>query len=318
MTEQQFISRHRDRWKAFEGYLQRGLRGHPDQLSELYIELIDDLSYARTHFQRSSLTQYLNQLAVAAHQQIYGTRRERKSRLISFFRSEVPIAFALAGRFFVYALVIFLAAAGLGWLSGTLDPEFFRLIAGDAYVNQTLENIKQGDPLAIYKDSGSAEMFYMISTNNVRVAFTTFILGVFGGLPTILLLLYNGMMIGAFVQFFFQQGLGGVALTTIFLHGSMELTAIVIAGGSGLMLGSAVLFPGTYSRSYYVVHQARQALKIIIGVTPFIIFAAIIESYITRFYQDLPGEIRLVIILGTFLVMIVYLFSAIKKTPHHE
>ncbi len=318
MTEQQFIARHKDRWKVFEGHLQRGLRGHPDQLSEQYIELIDDLSYAKTHFRGSSLTQYLNQLAVAAHQQIYGTRRERKSRLISFFRSEVPIAFASAKPFFFYALVIFVSAIALGWVSGTLDPEFLRMIVGDHYVNQTLENIKQGDPMAIYKGSESDAMFFMISTNNIRVAFVTFILGVFGGLPTVLLLLFNGVMVGAFVQFFFQHGLGDIALSTIFLHGAMELTAIVIAGGSGLMLGSAILFPGTYSRSYYVVHRAREALKVIIGVTPFIVFAAIIESYVTRLYQDMPGGIRIAIILVTFVFMIVYLFSAPKTHVHEE
>jgi uncharacterized membrane protein SpoIIM required for sporulation len=279
----------------------------------LYIELIDDLSYARTHFRRSSLTAYLNQLAVAAHQQIYGTRRERKSRILTFFKSEVPVAFARAHRFFLYALIVFLGAILLGWLSGILQSDFLRMIVGDHYVNQTLENIRSGDPMAVYRDSDSEEMFYRISINNIRVAFLTFISGVFGGLPTILLLLYNGIMVGAFVQFFFQQGLGGIALSTIFLHGAMELTAIVIAGGTGLMLGSAILFPGTYARSYYVVFQARQALKIIIGVTPFIIFAAVIESYVTRLYQDLPGVIRLVIILGTFVLMLLYLTSSIRK-----
>lgn len=317
MTEQQFIARHKDRWKTFEGHLKDGLRLHPDQLSEQYIELIDDLSYAKTHFRGSSLTQYLNQLAVAAHQKIYGTKRERKSRLLTFFKDEVPTAFANARRFFMYATVIFLSAISLGWLSSTLEPEFLRLIVGDHYVNQTLENIKAGDPMAIYKGTESNAMFFMISTNNIRVAFITFIFGVLGGLPTVLLLLYNGVMVGAFVQFFFQQGLGGIALSTIFLHGAMELTAIVLAGGSGLMVGSAVLFPGTYSRSYYVVHQARQALKIIVGVTPFIIFAAIIESYVTRLYQDLPGVIRIGIILVTFVVMVLYLFSG-RKTHTHE
>jgi uncharacterized membrane protein SpoIIM required for sporulation len=287
-------------------------------LSDLYIELIDDLSYAQTHFRGSSLTQYLNQLAVAAHQQIYGTRRERKSRFFSFFRTEVPMAFASAKRFFFYALVIFLSAIGLGWISGTLDPEFLRLIVGDHYVNQTLENIKHGDPMAIYKGTESDAMFFMISTNNIRVAFITFIFGVLGGIPTVLLLLFNGVMVGAFVQFFFQQGLGGIALSTIFLHGAMELTAIVIAGGSGLMLGSAVLFPGTYSRAYYVVHRAREALKVIIGVTPFIIFAALIESYVTRLYLDMPPGVRIAIILVTFVLMMLYLFSKPKTTPHEQ
>jgi uncharacterized membrane protein SpoIIM required for sporulation len=82
------------------------------------------------------------------------------------------------------------------------------------------------------------------------------------------------------------------------------------------MLGSAILFPGTYARGYYVVYQARQALKIILGVTPFIVFAAVIESYVTRQYQDLPGIFRLMIILGTLALMLWYLLSLPKHNQH--
>ena len=318
MTEPQFIARRKERWQSFETHLRRGMRGDPDQLSDLYIELVEDLSYARTHFGGSSLTQYLNQLAVSAHQQIYGTRRERRDRMLNFFRYEVPVAFVRAKRFFITAVIIFGVAIALGWLSGMLNPEFVRMLTGDDYVNHTLENIRNGDPMAIYKDTDSDAMFFMISVNNIRVAFLTFILGVFGGIPTVLLLIYNGVMVGAFVQFFGQHGIASMALSTIMLHGAMELTAIVVAGGTGLMLGSAILFPGTYSRSYFVVYQARQALKIIIGVTPFIILAAIIESYVTRHYQELPGGMTLVIIFGTFGLMIWYLFSASKRVRHGE
>jgi uncharacterized membrane protein SpoIIM required for sporulation len=128
-----------------------------------------------------------NQLAVSAHQQIYGTRRERKSRLVTFFRDEVPVAFHNARRYFFYALVTFLGAIALGWLSGVLDPAFFRMIVGDHYVNQTLENIRQGDPLAIYKESESGAMFFMISTNNIRVAFIAFIAS-FGGSVAVIII----------------------------------------------------------------------------------------------------------------------------------
>src|SRR5690606_14594706 len=108
-------------------------------------------------------------------------------------------------------------------------------------------------------------MFFMISINNIRVSFIAFILGIFGGIPTALLLLYNGIMVGAFLQFFMQHQLLGETVTTILLHGAIELTAIVVAGGCGLMLGNAVLFPGTYSRGVSLVTHARRALKIILG-----------------------------------------------------
>jgi uncharacterized membrane protein SpoIIM required for sporulation len=197
-----------------------------------------------------------------------------------------------------------------------LDADFLRLILGDQYVNQTIENIERGDPLGIYKDSAPDEMFVRISVNNVRVAFLTFVSGVLGGIPTVLLLLYNGVMVGAFLQFFVQHSLGSVAFSTILLHGAMELTAIIIAGGTGLMLGSAVLFPGTFTRGYYVTHQARQALKVIVGVTPFIILAAVIESYVTGKYQEMSLVLKVSIILGTLIVMLLYLFSSNKSKTH--
>lgn len=292
------------------------MRSNPDRLRELYVLLIDDLSYAKTHFHGSSLSAYLNQLAVAAHQQIYGTRRERRGRLPQFFLREVPETFYAGRRFFGYALLIFLGSIAMGWLSGILEPDFLRLILGDGYVNQTIYNIEQGDPMGVYGDSRSDAMFFMISINNVRVAFIAFILGIFGGIPTALLLLYNGIMVGAFLQFFLQYELLGTAVTTIMLHGAIELTAIVVAGGCGLMLGSAVLFPGTYSRGTFLVMQARNALKIIIGVVPFILIAALIESYVTRLYQDLSDIVRILLIVWTFALMIAYLFSRRKPNSY--
>jgi uncharacterized membrane protein SpoIIM required for sporulation len=318
MTEYQFIARHKEKWTVFESELKRGTSTPPDRLCELYVTLIDDLSYARTHFRESSLTRYLNQLATSAHRQIYGTRKERKQRIGDFFRYEVPAAFWEARRFFKYATLIFIGAIVLGWLSGALEPEFLRLILGDEYVNQTLENVRRDDPMGIYGSSGSHGMFIQISMNNVRVAVVMFMLGIFGGIPTVLLLLYNGVMVGAFLQFFAQHGLIGTAVSTIMLHGAMELTAIVVAGACGLMLGSAVLFPGTYARGVHVIAQARNALKIVLGVVPFILIAALIESYITRLYQDISDWMRVVLILGTFILMLLYLFSGRRKTTNES
>jgi uncharacterized membrane protein SpoIIM required for sporulation len=255
---------------------------------------------------------------MSAHRQIYGTRKERKGRIGDFFRNEIPLAFWNARRFFNYAAMLFVGAMLLGWLSGILEPEFLRLILGDEYVNQTVDNVRSGDPMGIYGSTGSHAMFVHISMNNVRVAIVMFILGIFGGIPTGLLLIYNGVMVGAFLQFFSQHGLIGTALSTIMLHGAMELTAIVVAGGCGLMLGSAVLFPGTYARSVYVLAQARNALKIILGVVPFILAAALIESYITRLYQDISDTLRIAMILATFALMLLYLFSGRRKTTYED
>jgi len=136
----------------------------------------------------------------------------------------------------------------------------------------------------------------------------SYIFGILFGIPTALILLYNGVMVGAFLYFFIERGLGSMALTTIFLHGALELSAIVLAGACGLMLGSAALFPGTYGRMYNLRIQAKESLKILFGITPFIILAALIESFVTRYYLEMDGVLRLVVILGSFSLLFWYLF----------
>lgn len=308
MNEQNFIRKNKKHWEQFEDFLHHSRETDPDRLSELYIHVIDDLSYARTHYRNSNLVRYLNQLAVKAHKQIYGTRRESMSRILSLYRQEIPKLFLKYRRFFLFAFCVFAISVGLGWISNTLDPSFVRTVLGDMYVNQTLENIEAGDPLAVYSSGESAEMFAWIATNNINVAFMCYILGFAGGLPSALILLMNGVMVGAFLHFFFTQGLGWLSFSTIFLHGATELAAIILAGGCGLLIGSKVLFPGTYPRGHSIVDGARTSLKMIFGVLPFFLLAAFIESYITRHYLEMSGIARLLLILGTFGVMCWYVF----------
>jgi uncharacterized membrane protein SpoIIM required for sporulation len=279
MREAVFIRQNADKWKAIEREAQPT---DPDVLAARFVELTDDLAYARTFYPEAAVTRYLNGLATGLHQQIYRNRPEERGRFGRFWRSELPTLFRQSHRQLLLSFLIFAAAVVLGVVSALHDDSFVRLILGDAYVNQTLENIERGDPLAIYKSGGQTEMFLAITFNNIRVAFLAFTLGVFGSLGTVWLLFSNGVMLGAFQTFFYQKGLLLTSLLTVWIHGTLEISAIVIAGCAGLTMGNALLFPGTYPRGYSFRKGAKQGLKIAVGLVPIFIAAGFLESYVTR------------------------------------
>src|SRR5205085_10136539 len=154
-------------------------------------------------------------------------------------------------------------------------------------VNMTNEYIERGDPFAVYKQSGQVNMFVSIAFNNIRVAFATYVLGIFLSVGTIILLFSNGLMLGSFEYYFFSKGLGFKSITVIFIHGTLEIWSIVIAGAAGLILGNSILFPGTYSRNVSILKGGRDGMKIVFGLVPLFLTAAFLESFVTR-YDHMP------------------------------
>jgi len=301
-----FIKNNEPYWKEFESFLKGENEIDADSLAELYIHITDDLSYASTFYPDSPVVDYLNGIAIHAHQKIYKNKKEKRARFIDFWKYEVPLAVRKSHRPLLYSLFIFSLAVAIGLFSMQTNPEFVRGIMGDAYVNMTADNIDNGDPLAVYKSSSKGNMFIGISTNNVRVSFLVYVLGILGSIPAAYILFTNGIMVGAFVGYFIQRGLSWIALSTIFIHGALEVSAIVIAGGAGLVLGNSFLFPGTYSRKDALLEGARRSLKIIIGLVPVFIVAAILESYVTRLYIELGDIGRSLIVLLSFAFIIWY------------
>jgi uncharacterized membrane protein SpoIIM required for sporulation len=152
----------------------------------------------------------------------------------------------------------------------------------------------------------NSDMFFAISTNNIYVSFLTYVFGIFFSAGTVYMLLNNGIMLGAFQYFFYEKGLLVTSMSAIYLHGALELSAIVIAGGAGLVLGNSVLFPGTYSRKESVTEAANRSLKIIIGLVPVFIVAALLESFVTRYYNSMPQMINWSIIIASMGFIIWY------------
>lgn len=302
MREVVFVKQNAAKWKSYESEV----TSDPDILAERFIQLTDDLAYARTFYPESDITQYLNNLTGRVHQTIYRNKKEKKNRFKLFWKQELPFLFWQHRRQLFFAFVIFGAACFIGALSAAYDDSFVRLILGDSYVNKTLANIRKGDPMAVYKQSGEAQMFLFITINNIKVSFLAFVAGVVFSVGTFWILLQNGIMLGAFQYFFYKQGLLLTSVLSVWIHGTLEISAVVIAGCAGFVMGNSLLFPQTYSRLESFRRGARQGLKIVIGLVPIFITAGFLESFVTR-HTGMPLALSISIIGFSALFILYYL-----------
>lgn len=305
MRESSFVNRNKARWEEFEKIVNNQDRSSPDKLAELFIQVTDDLSFARTQYPNSRTTQYLNSLASKIHSEIYQNKKEDKNRFLLFWKEELPAVLYSAQKQLLYAFLLFVVAGTIGAVSVAYDDTFVRLILGDGYVNMTLENIKNGNPTQVYSDGSEMDMFVGITLNNIMVSLRVFVFGVFFSLGTGLFLFYNALMVGTFVMFFYQESQLSQALPVILLHGTIELSSIVIAAAAGFLMGNSLLFPGTYSRLASFKAGAIKGLKIVVGLIPFFILAGFIESFVTR-YAFMHWGIKTAIIGASALLMIYY------------
>ena len=184
MREVAFIKQNKEKWLQFEKAIAQKKIDNPDELSALYLHLINDLAFAQTYYKKSKLVIYLNDLAVKVYQKIYQTKRADTNALIHFFKTEIPLLMYEYRRYVLYAFTFFSLAVVIGAFSAANDDSFVRLILGDAYVNETLQNIENGDPVAIYKSGSNWGSFIGITFNNLKVGLTSFIWGVSGGIGT--------------------------------------------------------------------------------------------------------------------------------------
>ena len=303
MNEVNFIRASKERWRALEGYLKSTTNLMPERTVELYQSCADDLSFMKTHFPDSTSIAYLESLVVRTHRMIYSGSIIDRKRIWTYWTYDIPEAIWQSRRDIFISFIIFIIAILIGWFSSIVDPAFARLVLGDLYVNITLENIDKGDPMAIYSSMEESQMFLGIGANNVRVAFLAFALGMLTSVGPALILLTNGVMVGTFFYFFYERGLTFLAFSTIMIHGTLELSAIGIAGGAGMVLGQALLYPGTYTRIRSLQKAGGRSVKVMISLIPVFIIAAFLESYLTRQYMTLGGGGRMLIIILSLIAL---------------
>lgn len=305
MREAAFVKRNVQKWEEFELMLKNRASANPDKLSDLFIQVTDDLAFARTQYPNSQTHSYLNALASKIHMHIYKNKNEDKRRFARFWKTEVPMIMHKNHKKLFYAFLVFALAIVIGIVSQTAEESFVRVILGDAYVNMTLENIEEGDVLAVYGRDNQMDSFFAITFNNVRVSFFAFAAGLFISIGTVYMLFTNGIMVGTFFTFLAQRGFLTEAFKVVMLHGTLELSAIVIAGAAGFTMGNSILFPGTYSRMASFKNGALEGLKIVMGLMPVFILAGFIEGFFTR-YTNMPWATSLFIIIGSAAFIIYY------------
>lgn len=162
--------------------------------------------------------------------------------------------------------------------------------------------------MGVYGDMDQGLMFFMISFNNIKVSFLAFVFGMFTSLGAGVVLLRNGVMLGAFQTFFYQEKLFSVSALAIYIHGALELPAIIIAGGAGIVLGNSFVFPKTLPRMAALRIGVRRGVKIIIGLIPVFLVAGFLESFVTRYYNIIPLVLNLFIIISSLSFIVWYFF----------
>ena len=307
MQELVFINKNINRWKKFETLSIKDSSYSPDKLAAMFIQITDDLSYCRTFYPGSDTEKYLNALAAKTHYNIYKNKKESRNKLFNFWKLDFPLIIYDIRKYIFISISLFLFSALIGAFSAANDNNFVRTILGDAYVDMTMDNIDKGDPMAVYKQMLQTDMFLAITFNNIKVAFLAFVWGLLLIIGTVFIMMSNGVMLGSFQYFFYEQGIFLESVLTIWIHGTLEIFAIIISGAAGLLIGVSVLLPRTYTRLESFKQATVKGVKIMIGIVPVFIVAGFLEGFVTR-YTDAPVFIRVGIILASLAFIVWYFF----------
>ncbi len=305
MKEITFLKQNSQKWESFEKSLDQKEHEHPAKIANMFVELTDDLAYSKSNYNNSKTTTYLNSLTSRIHQLIYKNKKESNKRIWDFWKVELPSLFGKYHKTLLTSFIISVLGTLLGVVSQLYDEDFIRLIVGDDYVNQTIERIKNGNPIGIYGEMPNWFMFIYITINNIKVSFFMLAFGMLFSFGAGFYILQNTIMLGSFFTMFYQYNVLGKALKVVWIHGTLEISAIVIAGCAGLALGNSFMFPKTYSRLESFKMGAKDTIKIVVGLIPVFICAGFLESFITR-YTEMELWLSLLIIIGSLSFIIYY------------
>ena len=277
------------------------------ELALLYRQVAADLAKVREDSRSTRLADYLNQLLARAHNLIYMGRRSSPRGILPFYGRIFPSVFRENFDYTAAATLLFAAGALIGFLTCLADPAFQRYFLGPAMA-ETIErrqmwthSIVSIKPLAA---SG-------IMTNNLSVSFAAFAAGITGGLGTIYLLVTNGLLMGVITAACWQAGMVGQLFEFVAPHGVLELPAIFIAGGAGLLLARGLLFPGSLPRRYSLVLYGGQSAKLILGIVPILVVAGLIEGFISPSPYPALAKFALAAVMASLLA--IYLSRAGRK-----
>ncbi|MBK6992573.1 MAG: stage II sporulation protein M [Chitinophagaceae bacterium] len=284
----------------------------PDQMAADFTQLVDDLAYDKTFYPSGKVTNYINSQASRIYLDIYKNRKEESNRLVTFWKYDLPLTIRKHHKVVLFSFIFFLIFFGIGYFVSAQNDDMARSIFGDTYVDHTQENIANGNPFGIYEHGNPFLSWLNLMIHNIRVSFLMFVSGIFAGIPCLYIAIKNSIMIGVFDQFFAARGLGIDFWLVVFVHGTLEITGLIIATAAGLVLGKSFLFPGTIKRIDAFKQGAKDGVKIMIGLIPVFALAAFFEGFITRLYNDISILTTAVFALSVLFVIWYFIIYPIR------
>jgi uncharacterized membrane protein SpoIIM required for sporulation len=315
MQANQFYQSRQADWKKLTDLLDRSQRGmnkltpeEVNNLSRLYRAATSDLALAQRDFPHERVTIYLNQLVARAHAVIYRSEPLATNRLIRFVTTGFPRTFRESLPFFlVAALFLILPALASGfWTAQQPEAAIWLLPPQAQRLIPMIERQELWTNIAV-NERPYASAFIM--RNNIQVSILAFGSGILAGVVTLWLMIFNGLLLGGITGLTIYYDVGFELWTFVIGHGVIELSVIFIAGGSGLMLGWALLQPGLLRRRDALTLAAQKAVWLIIGCIPLLVIAGLIEGFISP-AETLPWPVKWGVGLVSGVILYSYLFLA--------
>ncbi len=301
VLESEFINKNKGKWKSLE----RNIQMEKTDFLKDFNELSDDAAFAQTYYKNRSVRVYLNYLLGQLQGGMLNKRGKLDRNIGEFWKKTIPTAMYHARFVLLISFVVFIAFCCIGYYSASQDSNFVQEVFGEQYVTQTIKNIEEGDPMAVYKKQEPVEMFIQIAFNNIRVGLFAFAMGCLFGIGSLFTMVINGVMIGAFMYFFYSRGLSTDFNLAVWMHGTFEIAMLVIEAAAGFVMGLGLINRGTLTTTQSFYLSSRKGIHILIATLPFTIFAAVIESFITRF-TEIPNWIRASFIISCLLFTLYY------------
>jgi uncharacterized RDD family membrane protein YckC/uncharacterized membrane protein SpoIIM required for sporulation len=279
-----FVRSRRPDWTLLERLVgltrRRGLKfDDVERLDRLYRRAAGDLAQARTRFAGTEVTRYLNQLGAQAYAAIYRAPTRSVAGLRTFFVTTFPGVVQQTLPYTLVSVGCLLLGVVVGGVTVALEPA-----GAVTLIDPGLRDFIDRRELwtdAILSVRTPAELATEIFTNNLRVTFTAFALGVTGGVGTLAVVGFNGVQFGALVVDCARHGLGPNILTFVAAHGPVELSIICLSGGAGLVIGHALVAPGDRPRGAWVRERASLAVQVVLGCAPFLVAIGLVEGFVS-------------------------------------
>jgi uncharacterized membrane protein SpoIIM required for sporulation len=315
MISVSWLKRRQPYWSRLESLLgeikQHGLqslgRNELRELGLLYRQTATDLAALRGDSSSVQQARHLNQLLGRAHNQLYAGQKKTVGGVVQFFRDEYPQVFR---RFLPYTLTatgIFAAGALAGLFLTLSNPDFMRSFLG-SHMIETIEKHKMWtDSIVSVRPQESS----FIMTNNMTVSFLTFAAGITAGIGTLYMLFFNGVMLGVIGVACGLNQMSVPLWSFVAPHGVLELPAIFIAGGAGLRIAQALLFPGTLSRRDSLAVGGAEAARLLVGVIPMLIVAGTIEGFFSP--SSVPASLKFLLAAALFTTFVLYLSRGFRS-----